>query len=102
MHNETQAAYMLAYTKPYNPNSNPCHPRCTQGRPCAQRDAGRLHAGLLKVLNSYTLVPDICGACRGDPAHNETQAAYMLAYSPLDNVRAQAYPHMLASGGAHV
>lgn len=33
--------------------------------------------------------------------HNEMQAAYMLAYSPLDNVRPQAYPHMLASGGAH-
>ncbi|KAK9822184.1 hypothetical protein WJX81_008194 [Elliptochloris bilobata] len=37
----------------------------------------------------------------GDPVHNETQAAYILAYSPLDNVRPQAYPHMLASGGLH-
>ena len=39
---------------------------------------------------------------RGDPVHNETQAAYILAYSPLDGVRPQAYPHMLASGGAHL
>ena len=45
---------------------------------------------------------DIRNACRGDPVHNETQAAYMLKYSPLDNVRPQAYPHMLASGGAHI
>lgn len=39
-------------------------------------------------------------ADRGNPVDNETQAAYILSYSPLDNVRPQAYPHMLASGGA--
>ena len=72
------------------------------GAPRSQCDAGRLRAGLLQTLKSQSEIPDISGACRGDPVHNETQAAYMLKYSPLDNVRPQAYPHMLASGGAHI
>jgi len=37
---------------------------------------------------------------RGDPVHNATEAANILSYSPLDNVRRRAYPHMLATGGA--
>ena len=42
----------------------------------------------------------VTAADRGNPVDNETQAAYILSYSPLDNIRPQAYPHMLASGGA--
>ena len=47
-----------------------------------------------------TVMRLVTAADRGNPVDNETQAAYILSYSPLDNIRPQAYPHMLASGGA--
>ena len=65
---------------------------CSTECSCLQACSGRSQAD----------VGDIRCVRRGDPVHNETQAAYILAYSPLDNVRPQAYPHMLASGGARV
>jgi len=35
----------------------------------------------------------------GDPVHDASVYAYMKAYSPYDNVTAQAYPAMLVTGG---
>ena len=35
----------------------------------------------------------------GDPLHNGTMYGYMAAYSPVDNIAPQAYPHMLVTGG---
>jgi oligopeptidase B len=35
----------------------------------------------------------------GDPLHNRTAYEYMKSYSPYDNVKAQAYPHMLVTAG---
>ncbi len=36
----------------------------------------------------------------GDP-HQKAFYEYMLSYSPYDNVRAQAYPHLLVTSGLH-
>lgn len=35
----------------------------------------------------------------GNPITNATMAAYMASYSPVDNIKPQAYPHMLVTGG---
>lgn len=35
----------------------------------------------------------------GDPLHNKTAYEYMKSYSPYDNIREQAYPHMLVTAG---
>ena len=37
--------------------------------------------------------------CAGDPLHNVTFYEYIKSYSPVDNVVAQAYPHILVTGG---
>ncbi|GIL43661.1 hypothetical protein Vafri_1337 [Volvox africanus] len=37
----------------------------------------------------------------GDPAADPAVYAYMKSYSPVDNVKAQSYPHILAIAGLH-